>query len=159
RAKRNACRRGSPRRRSLLSRSHMTTTADQLPKPQAAPAADAEKPAEKRGTRAYFILGAVVLLAVIAYFVYRAVTAGHESTDDAQVATDMVPIAARVSGNLVEVVVKDNQAVKKGELIARIDPTDYDLREKQAEAELKAAEAQADAADKQVEIVGSSSKG
>ncbi|HEY1958628.1 MAG TPA: HlyD family secretion protein [Polyangiaceae bacterium] len=140
----------------------MTTTANELSKPEAAPAADAdkhEKPAEKRGSRAYFILGAIVILAVVAYLVYRAMTAGKESTDDAQVATDMVPVAARVAGNLVEVPVKDNQAVKKGDLIARIDPTDYDSRAKEAEAELAAAQAQADAADAQVHIVESSSKG
>ena len=139
------------------------TTANQLSKVQA-PATEAPEEAaavakEKRGSRAYLILGAIVLVAVVAYFVYRAMTAGKESTDDAQVATDMVPIAARVAGNLVEVPVKDNQAVKKGDLIARIDPTDYDSREKQAEAEVAAALAQADAADAQVQIVSSSSKG
>lgn len=138
------------------------TTANQLSKAQA-PATDAHEaePAEKhkRGSRAYFILGAVVVVAVVAYLVYRALTAGKESTDDAQIATDMVPIAARVGGNLVEVPVKDNQLVKKGDLIARIDPTDYDSRERQAEAEVAAAQAQADSADAQVLIVASSSKG
>ena len=137
------------------------TTANQLSPAAEAPAteAPATKEKERKGTRAYFILGAVVLLAVVAYLVFRALTAGKETTDDAQVATDITPIAARVGGNLVEVAVKDNQAVKKGDLIARIDPTDYDMHEKQAEAEVAAALAQADSADAQVTIVQSSSKG
>jgi len=144
------------------------STAKQLSKPEApaAPAheaptqpAAAEGKAEKKGTRAYVVLGSIVALALGGYLVFRAVTAGKESTDDAQIATDMVPLASRVSGDVVEVAVKDNQAVKKGDLIARIDPTDYDNREKQAEAELSAAQAQADAADAQVKIVASSSKG
>jgi membrane fusion protein (multidrug efflux system) len=142
------------------------TTAKQLPKPhaadaepaEAAPAETAEK-AEKKGGRAYLVLGAIVVVAASAYGIFRAVTANKEDTDDAQVATDMVPLAARVSGTLVEVAVKDNQAVKKGDLIARIDPVDYESREKQAEAQLAAAKAQADAADAQMKIVASSSKG
>jgi len=129
---------------------------------QAAPTTDAAPAAEKtakKGSRAYIVLAAIVALGLAGYLVFRAVTAGKESTDDAQISTDMVPLAARVSGNIVEVAVKDNQAVKKGDLIATIDPTDYVSREKQAEAELAAANAQADAADAQVKIVASNSKG
>jgi membrane fusion protein (multidrug efflux system) len=164
-----ARRRRSARRRALLQRSHSSrtimSTVKQLSKaeaPEAAaevPAAPAAESAQKRGSRAYLVLGAIVLVGLAAYLVFRAVTAGKESTDDAQVASDMVPIAARVAGDVVELAVRDNQAVKKGDLIARIDPTDYESREKQAEAELAAAQAQADSADAQVKIVSSSSKG
>lgn len=144
------------------------STAKQLPQPEApaaAPAHEAPAPAvaaesaQKKGKRAYVILAAVVAAAAGGYLVFRAVTAGEQDTDDAQIATDMVPLASRVAGNVVELAVKDNQAVKKGDLIAQIDPTDYDNREKQAEAEVAAAQAQADAADAQMKIVASSSQG
>jgi membrane fusion protein, multidrug efflux system len=131
----------------------MTQTMDETAQnvPAAAPA--------KKNVRPYVILGTIVVLGLAAYFGYRAVTAGKESTDDAEVAADMVPLAARVSGTVVQLPVTDNQAVKKGDLIAEIDPTDYQNRLKQSEAELAAAKAQADAADAQVKIVSSTSKG
>ena len=127
-----------------------------------------EKPAEeaqpvaapkKKGARPYAILAIIVGVGLTLYMTYRAVTAGKESTDDAQISTDMVPLSARVSGNIVELPVTDNQPVKKGDVIAKIDPVDYQNREKQAEAELAAAKAQADGADAQVKIVESGSKG
>lgn len=113
----------------------------------------------KRGTRPYAIFALVVGVVALGYFGFRMLTAGHESTDDAQVATDMVPIAARVGGTVTSVPVTDHQAVKKGDLIAQIDPADYQTRVKQAEAERDAAKAQADAADAQMRIVEASSKG
>jgi membrane fusion protein (multidrug efflux system) len=71
----------------------------------------------------------------------------------------MVPISARVGGNVIAVPVVDNQAVKKGDLLAQIDPTDYENKVKVAEAEIQASKAQAEAADAQVRIVEASSKG
>src|ERR1700722_10394870 len=71
----------------------------------------------------------------------------------------MVPISARVGGNVVAVPVVDNQAVKKGDLLAQIDPTDYENKVKLAEAEIEAAKAQADDADAQMRIVAASARG
>ncbi len=109
--------------------------------------------------RPYVIFAALVAVVLVLYFGFRAVTAGRQSTDDAQVGTDMVPISTRVGGVVVAVPVVDHQAVKKGDLLAQIDPTDYDNRVKLARAELEAASAQASAADAQVQIVAASSKG
>ncbi len=96
---------------------------------------------------------------LVLYFGFRALTAGHENTDDAQVGADMVPIAARVGGAILAVPVVDHQAVKKGDLLAQIDPADYEIKVKLANAEIQAAKAQAGAADAQVQIVEASSKG
>jgi membrane fusion protein (multidrug efflux system) len=115
--------------------------------------------AKKKSSRPYVILGVIVALAAVAYLVFRTLTAGKESTDDSQVSADMVPVAARVGGALLAVPVNDNQAVKKGDLIAQIDPADYENKVKQADAELRAAKAQASAADAQMRIVEASSKG
>jgi membrane fusion protein (multidrug efflux system) len=132
----------------------MTTAANPQQVADEAPATE-----KKKSIRPYVILGGIVAVALSAYGIFRVVTAGKESTDDAQVSTDLVPLAARVGGTIVALPVTDNQTVKKGDLIAEIDPTDYDNRVKQADAELAAAKAQADAADAQVHIVSSSSKG
>ncbi len=91
--------------------------------------------------------------------IYTLVTGGRESTDDAQVTADMVPIAARVAGPVLHVHVIENQAVKRGDLLVEIDPADYQTRVQQAQAEVDTAKAQAAAADAQVRIVEATSKG
>jgi multidrug resistance efflux pump len=60
-------------------------------------------------------------------------------TRDGQVRADIVKIAPRVSGYIVEVAVKDNQFVKKGELLFRIDPSSYQLAADTAEVRLQQA--------------------
>jgi len=136
-------------------------TAEALERTPNEPAAKAQPApvAKKKSARPYVILGAVVAVAAIAYLGFRSLTAGKESTDNAQVSVDMVPVAARVGGQLVAVPVTDNQAVKKGDLLAQIDPLDYENKVKQADAELRAAKAQAAAAEAQMRIVEASSKG
>ncbi len=115
--------------------------------------------ARKNKTRPYIILGVLLLVVLTGYLVFRAMTAGKESTDDAQVGADMVPLSSRVAGTVVNVPVVDNQLVHKGDLVAEIDPVDYQNKVTQADAELQAAKAQADAADAQMQIVSASSKG
>ena len=113
----------------------------------------------RRRSQPYVILGAIVALAGACYMAFHHFTAGRENTDDAQVATDMVPIAARVGGLVVDVPVVDNQLVKTGDLLVAIDPAEYELKVKSATAELDAARAQAEVADAQMQIVSASSKG
>jgi membrane fusion protein (multidrug efflux system) len=115
--------------------------------------------AKKKGVKAYAVLGAVVAAGAALYAAISAVNAGKETTDDAQVDADVVPISARVGGLVLQVLTKDNQAVKKGEVLVEIDPADLDAKAKQAEADLEAAKAQAAAADAQVGIVEATSKG
>ena len=76
--------------------------------------------AKKNKAKPYLIFGVVLLVLVGAYIGFRTITAGRESTDDAQVSTDMVPISARVGGPIISVPVVDHQAVKAGDLLAQI---------------------------------------
>ncbi|HLK89777.1 MAG TPA: HlyD family secretion protein [Polyangia bacterium] len=122
-----------------------------------APVTDA--PPAKRKRRPFAILGIVALLAVVIVGGYSLLTAGRENTDDAQVAADMVPVGTRVAGAVAHVLIKENQLVKKGDLLVEIDPSDYDARVQQAAAELATAQAQATAAQAQVEITEATSKG
>jgi membrane fusion protein, multidrug efflux system len=132
--------------------------ADSREKP-ASTAAQAEKPRSPGASRPFAILGILVLAVVLGIGGYSLLTAGNENTDDAQVATDMVPIGTRVAGQVTRVAIAENQTVKKGALIAQIDDADYAAKVKQADAELASAQAQAAAADAQVEIVQATSKG
>ena len=64
-----------------------------------------------------------------------------ESTDDAFVTGDVTPLSARVSGYIKDVAVDDFQAVHRGDLIAVIDPSDYEAQLALARANLDAAQA------------------
>lgn len=68
----------------------------------------------------------------------------HVSTDDAYVAAHMAPVSARVSGTVVEVLAGDNRDVKAGEVLVRLDPTDYEVALAQARAAADAAQADLD---------------
>jgi len=113
----------------------------------------------RRAKKAYLILGAVAVIVAGAWLGHRWWTQGKESTDDAQVEADVVPIAARVGGVVQAARVHDNQIVKPGDVLFEIDPADLDVEVARAQAELDAAQAQKSAADAQVGVVHSSSTG
>lgn len=69
----------------------------------------------------------------------------YVTTDDAFIKAARDSINARVSGQVVEVAVKDNQGVRKGQLLFRIDPEPYKIAVEQAEARLVSARLQVDA--------------
>jgi membrane fusion protein (multidrug efflux system) len=148
----------------------MTTEAidpiERLPRPgtngttAAATAAEAQgTPQKAAGRRGYLILGSLVVAVAAMIGAYFLVTGGKETTDDAQVSADIVPIGTRVAGQVVSVDIKENQIIKKGDPIAEIDDADYLAREKQAEAELATADAQAKAADAQEQVIEATSRG
>ena len=58
----------------------------------------------------------------------------YQSTDDAYVETTTVSVAPKVSGEIIKVYITDNQPVKEGDLIAEIDPIDYEIKLEQAKA-------------------------
>jgi len=89
------------------------------------------------GTGAGLLL---LTLRLLAYYHNRV------TTDDAQVDGHIVPVASKVYGTVAEVLVDDNQAVKAGQVLVRIDPRDYQAKLAQAKAALALAESQAQAA-------------
>ncbi|NEI75020.1 HlyD family efflux transporter periplasmic adaptor subunit, partial [Rhizobium lusitanum] len=76
-------------------------------------------------------------------FGYRYWTVGRfiESTDDAYVKADYTTIAPKVAGYIKDVLVNDNDTVKAGQVLARIDDRDFQAALSQARADLKAADA------------------
>ena len=77
----------------------------------------------------------VVAAAVAAYILYTRYSE-LPWTRDAQVRADVIKITPRVSGYLVDVAVKDNQFVKRGELLFKIDPSSYQLSVDKAQVAL-----------------------
>src|SRR5690606_23703270 len=71
----------------------------------------------------------------------------HESTDDAQIESNISPVIPKVSGYIQKIYVQDNQEVQKGDTLLVIDDSDYKIRVAEAEANLLAAKGQLRAAD------------
>lgn len=113
----------------------------------------------RRALRAYLVLAAVATLAAGGWLVHHHLTADEVSTNDAQIDADVVAVSAQVGGTVARQVVADHQAVAAGDVLIELDPADYDIALRRAQAELEAARAQADAADAQVAIASSASKG
>lgn len=107
--------------------------------PERETAAVSETPTAK--ARRNFIIGGVVLLLLLVagFFYYRSTFT--EDTDDAQVDGDLYQVSARVTGHVVDVPVTENQSVNKGDVIAQLDPRDYQVALEQAQAELANAQA------------------
>lgn len=69
---------------------------------------------------------------------------GKESTDDAMIEAHTTPISAKISGYVVALNVRDNQHVKRGDVILQIDPRDYQLKVDAQKAQLASAQATAE---------------
>lgn len=82
----------------------------------------------------------------------------HVSTDDAFIEGRIIPISPTVAGNVIQVYVTDNQAVKQGELLLEIDPRDYAAQLAQARAVLHAAVAKQQAAQNSVALMSVTSE-
>jgi len=94
----------------------------------------------KRGRARIIVPVVLVVLVVAGYFLWQ-YFGSYESTDDAQIDGHLNAISARISGQVNEVLVDDEQFVKKGDVLVKIDPRDYEVAVAKAEADLADAEA------------------
>lgn len=102
-----------------------------------------QQPERKRpGKKPLIILAVVVVIMLIVGFWFWFTTRNLETTDDAFTEGDAVTIAPKASGYVVKLLVKDNQRVKKGDLLVEIDPSDNRAQREQANAQLGLAVAQ-----------------
>ena len=115
--------------------------------------AGAPKPAGR--LKAFLIAGGFLAIAAAGTFAYLHFQ-NRVSTDDAQVDAHNAAIAPKISGNIVEISVDDNQMVKAGQVLLRIDPRDYQAKVDQARAALALAQSQAVGANADVPLVDGS---
>ena len=102
-----------------------------------------DEPERKRpGKKPLIILAIIVVVMLIVGFYFWFSTRNEETTDDAFTEGDAVTIAPKASGYVVKLLVKDNQRVKKGDLLVEIDPSDTSAQRDQAKAQLGLAQAQ-----------------
>lgn len=100
------------------------------------------------------LVGGAILVMVLAIGGVRlwSYLSSFESTDDAQIDGHIYPISPRVSGRVIAVNAEANQAVKAGQVLIQLDPTDYKVALEKAKADLAQAQADARAASTQVPI-------
>jgi len=134
-----------------------TAPAPVTPMPEIAEHEPAIKP--NRAKRMYMIIGIAVVAVLLLYGIYSLLTAGKETTDDAQVSADVVPVSARIAGQIVNVYIHENQPVHRGDRIADIDPSDAQVKVAQAQADLQSAIAQAADADARASVTQASARG
>jgi membrane fusion protein (multidrug efflux system) len=87
---------------------------------------------------------AIVVVVLVGWFWWEG--RHWESTDDAEIDGHIYPISARAAGQVIKVNYDDGQLVHKGDVLAQIDPTDYQVALARAQADYQDAQAQAEAA-------------
>ena len=96
------------------------------------------KPNQRRKKIAAFILfPVIIIIGAVGLHLYLEYKKVHISTDDAFVDGRVHVIASKIPGTVKAIYVKDNQFVKKDDLILDVDPIDYDVRVKEARAGLE----------------------
>jgi membrane fusion protein (multidrug efflux system) len=110
------------------------------PEQRVAATAPKRKFPAKRHT--WLLIGIVALIGIAIYgWYYWTIARFEESTDDAYVEADATVVAPKVGGYLRDVLVADNQPVKAGQLLAKIDDRDFLTALDQARANVQAAQA------------------
>src|SRR3982751_1701631 len=105
-----------------------------------------QEPPKKKSKVFVIILILLVVVGAwfgISHYIYAQ---HHETTDDAQITSNISPVIPRVSGYVAEVRVTDNQRVRKGDTLIMLDDRDLRIRLEQAEAALATANANLNAA-------------
>jgi membrane fusion protein (multidrug efflux system) len=99
-----------------------------------------EPESQAAGTRKPKMRAAAIVAGVLigaASIWYYLESRGYESTDNAFIDGNVVQVSPRVSGQVLRVLVADNQHVNRGDLIAEIDPRDYENQLAEAKAKLQ----------------------
>jgi membrane fusion protein (multidrug efflux system) len=97
---------------------------------------------ERKSRRHLYILAGVVAALSFAWALYWLFSRDEESTDDAYTDGDVVAMAPKVAGYVVELHIDDNLFVHAGDILLRIEPDDYRAQRDQAAATLAVAGAQ-----------------
>jgi len=95
------------------------------------------------------IIGLIVLFIVVASFAtyYLIYSSKHETTDDAYTTGFVHQISSRVTGNVIQLLIVDNQRVRQGQVLLQLDPRDYLVQVAKAQADYDRAMADFDRVD------------
>lgn len=92
----------------------------------------------KKKTLAIIVFSIIALIGIITAIIYIEYKKTHIKTDNAFIEGNIHTISFRVSGTVAKVYVTDNQFVKKGDILAEIEPVDFEVKVKEARSILEA---------------------
>jgi membrane fusion protein, multidrug efflux system len=139
-----------------LQESTASRPAERLAGKQNDPGASNENGQGRRNTLLFAsVLGILILVGVTGFWFYSRT---YESTDDAQVDGHVNGITARIDGVIKAVYVEENQSIQAGQLIADMDPRDYQVALEQAQAQFLKAQADLRAENPNIPITQSASQ-
>ena len=104
--------------------------------------ASVESAPTKRRKLPFYIVGGVLSVVAIVGLIYWTYIRQFEYTDDAFIGGEIVQISPKISAYVARVLVKENQFVKKGDLLVELKAEDLEARLEQAKSQLRAAQAQ-----------------
>ena len=105
------------------------------------------QPYKKPLNKKFIVALSAIVLFGGGYGIYKYVHAlAHETTDDAQIETKITPIVSKIPGYIKKIYIQDNQLVKPGDTLLRLDDTEYAIQVQQAKANYQAALSQLEVA-------------
>jgi membrane fusion protein (multidrug efflux system) len=87
------------------------------------------------------LIGAAAVLGIAGVATYIYYASFHQTTDDAYTTGHVHSISTRVAGTVIDVAVDDNEVVKKGQVLVRLDPRDFQVVVDKAQADYERAQA------------------
>ncbi len=96
---------------------------------------------KKKSPVRYIVMGMLVIAAGVFGFRKISFALNHESTDNAQVETQITPVLPRVSGYIKHIAINDYDSVKAGQLVVELDDDELQAQLAQMQADYRAAEA------------------
>jgi membrane fusion protein (multidrug efflux system) len=102
-------------------------------------------PRPRNSSRKFIILTVFLVLGAVGAYLWVH-SLNRVSTDDAQVDGHIIPVSAKIYGKIGAVLVDDNQQVKQGQVLVRMDPQDYQVKVEQERAALAVAQSQSQGA-------------
>jgi membrane fusion protein, multidrug efflux system len=100
--------------------------------------------ARRIASRGSLIALAIIVVAIVVAFRSASWVSGHPSSSDASIDADVVQVAPEVGGRIIDIRVRENMRVHRGDILFQIDPQPYRLLLAQAQADLALAKAQLD---------------
>lgn len=108
-----------------------------MSQPNTAPTAETDGAAARNRRKGLTLIAAAVLVAGLGWGTWHWVHARHhENTDNAYVAGNVVQITPQVAGTVVAIAADDTDAVKAGQVLVKLDPSDARVALEQAQAQL-----------------------
>ena len=116
------------------------TQASTIDRPAEKSSAETSSKRARRKQLFTLLFGAILVIAVLWLLYWLLIGSRRVTTDDAYVQADTAQVTALVAGPVISAPVDETQFVKKGEVVAVIDPADYRLTLAKAQAQLGQAE-------------------